>query len=323
MKRQGILWAAWYAALLALTPAAAGMTSAAECQIELPAAEVEITSSYGEPSEYAETTRPYRSFYQRLSKAADGDVGPREEACAMRGLTEWARAGVLLGPTLTFESKRQRIRYAHALNIALAKLSDRGRKVPKEVIEWAKELARVSARDFQLRRRVVGGPDNLWVWSGVTAASFLLLEAEPSLVEHQQRVWSDSISGIAPDGTIKRELRRGKRALLYSVYYLSALRWLQALREKRSLQSTSFEQEAITRLEHRVEDALCRSRLMPTRPEAQVTPNRLSFESIPVFSDTGYVQRLLACGAPLTNKSSPLSGGDFEKTKGILLPEVR
>lgn len=296
--------------------------SQSQCTIPAPPPEVAIVSPYKSAEAYADTTRPYRSFYSQVARWVDGSTA--DQACAITALESWAKSGVMTAQAKSFEGERQKIRYATAANIIITKLAASGKKVSPRVVAWAQHITREETQYFLNRRGEVHGPDNLWVWSGVSAASFQMISQDPKLAAYSDRVWSDAIGGILPDGRIKRELQRAQRALNYTTYYLAALRWLEAFRSAQGKSTNAGERAAIARLERQILTSMCANpRRMSGLPDIQNPPDHLDLEAKPVYFRADFRDKLMRCGAVFKDSFAPLFGGDVTTTRRLIDARIR
>ena len=129
--------------------------------------------------------------------------------CARNMIDRWATAKALLVPPTTLEAIRQRARFAIGLNIVAIKLRSAGHPVASVSADWLQRLSNVAVDDFRKRANKSGWIDNLYVWSGVNAASSALLTNDREMRAYATEVWQRSIAQIAPDGSLKSELARG------------------------------------------------------------------------------------------------------------------
>jgi len=174
--------------------------------------------------EHLELILPLRAFATDASKRADSS-DPEEQKWGFAMMHAWAKGRALLDAPLDFIGKRERQRFTIALNIIALKLRACGLNI-EPLLAWLNQLNRGVIADFA--QHVAIG--NLYVWSGVCAASCALLDADSDAKRYENHVWQRSVDGIRADGFIEPEIRRGARALLYHVYYLSALLTLAAFR---------------------------------------------------------------------------------------------
>lgn len=293
----------------------AGSAAASEgCPLIDPVREVSAISPYESETRYAESTRPVRRFVRAVLRAADHEPGAQRDECAIANLAHWARAGALLARPSNFEGGRQRIRYVFALNIAALKLGLTPTK-DGEILAWLRSATvRVSA-DFARHRSVRGSADNLYVWSGAAAASYLLLANDPDLAAYQAAVWSDAIRAIDATGTVRLETSRGYHSLHYHTYFLSALLWLREFRARLG-ESTDEAAGSLGRLDRFIRHSVC-----SPGPAADGTPKRpaetLAAESLKVLDEPLW-RGLRECGIKDTEIGPALMGGDMRATLVLL-----
>lgn len=268
-------------------------------------------SPYESEARYAETTREVRQFIRGIVEAGDREADATSVECAKVALRKWASGSGLLSKPDNFEGGRARIRYAFALNIAALKLGITPSDEP-EIIEWLGSLSRQVASDFARHRVLRKSADNLYVWSGATAASFLLLAQDKILVDYQEDVWNDGLKSIRQDGTVRLEVDRGTRSVPYHTYYLSALLWLSKFREHLGSQMAPDAARDIARLDGFLEQSICAS-----GPNSERPPSTIAAESLQVL-DSRLWAILRGCGIRWTDTKSVLLGGEMTNTLKVI-----
>jgi poly(beta-D-mannuronate) lyase len=259
---------------------------------------------------------PMRNFLTIISRSADRSGDAITLDCAKKNLDNWARSGALLEPSENFFGNRQLIRYAIALNVIVAKLGTIDTPLDGATQAWLRQLTKKVASNFEGNPRRV---NNLYVWSGVAAATGLLNSPDQQLESYQQRVWSRAISAIRPDGTVEAELHRGTRALMYHSYYLSAIIWLERLRNSLGHISTTDDNRAIARLKRRVLRGLCSStNTMTENIERQIKPTPIAYRDLFYLADRDMREELTRCGLQRPRSFDPLIGGDLLKINELL-----
>jgi poly(beta-D-mannuronate) lyase len=174
--------------------------------------------------EHLNLISPLRAFVSTASKWADSP-DPDEQECGWLMMRAWAEGRALLQPPVDFIGQRERQRFTIALNIIALKLGACGFDICP-ALPWLEELNRGVMEDFEKHRDI----GNLYVWSGVCAASYAVLNGDRVAKDYEDRVWQQSVGCILADGHVESEIHRGARALIYHAYYLSALLTLAAFR---------------------------------------------------------------------------------------------
>lgn len=264
-------------------------------------------------------TTPIRSFLDLVGRAADAGRRATDPGCAVRNLNGWADARALLDPPQDFAGNRQLLRYAFGLNIAAAKLRAGGTALDPRTIAWLQEVTALAVGPFSRASDRRGVVNNLYVWSGATAASALLLAPNDSLRRYSDSVWSRSIGAIGGDGTITAELRRGSRALSYHAYYLSGLLWLDDLRAKLGSAPSSGDVQAIGRLTSRITNNVCQPNTpLPGSNASQIPPTPAAYRSMYHLESVGSQQRLQSCRLPQGTDYDPFLGGSVPVSMQVL-----
>ncbi|HLY57367.1 MAG TPA: alginate lyase family protein [Stellaceae bacterium] len=257
---------------------------------------------------------PLRAFVTEASSRADSPDRD-DRACAARLMESWARGGALLEAPRSFEATRERQRFAIALNIVALKLHAAGVD-SAPLLDWLGRLNHAVIADFDKRNQV----DNLFVWSGVAASSYALLAHDDDAARYAAMVWTQAIGLIRPDGTIASELARGRRALVYHAYELSALLVLRAFREAAGDHANPEDIAALRRLSDRVVEALCdpadMARAAGSPQQEPVPPTELS----PIVAFAGDLgdARIRRCGSPDIPAADPVMGGNLMRTAALL-----
>jgi hypothetical protein len=298
----------------------------AACPLMAPQEQPEARRGYADPAGSVPNERnramnrqaasPLRDFIGSIGSAADGS-GPLSGGCAVENLDRWAAAGALLQGPDSFAAHRQQLRYALGLNIATAKLIAGGARPGAGVDGWLQQLTMTAVAPFRREGNSIDTVNNLYVWSGVVAASALLIGRNPEALQYQQQVWQNATAAIGPDGVVRAELRRGARSLSYHAYYLSALLWLQRLRAHLGLPATPDELAAVTRLEGLLERSVCEG-YFPAAGVPQIRPTVPAYKSVLFFADPSVTGRLQSCGLRPAPGFDAFLGGDINATLRLL-----
>jgi poly(beta-D-mannuronate) lyase len=257
---------------------------------------------------------PLRNFVTDASRRADS-TDPAQRECALAMMRDWAKNRAMEVPPADFGGLRELERFGISLNIIALKLRADGLDIGP-LLGWLGELNRIVIGRFESRDRV----DNLYVWSGVAAASYALLSRDDGARRHADDVWKKGLAAIRPDGFVDSELRRGSRALLYHVYDLSALLTLRAFRTALGETNSDQDQVSLARLADRVGASLCDPSSMATASGSATQEKTPAIEFAPIVAFAGNLSgpRLLGCAPEGIPKSDPILGGEFDKTAAIL-----
>jgi len=270
---------------------------------------------------------PLRTFVTDASKRVDSEDHAEQE-CAQHMMLEWAHGKALEEEPADIAGQHDRQIFDISLNIIALKLQKEGFNIDP-LLGWLGDLNRAVISFFENRNRLATaahrpGPgwapvDNLYVWSGVNAASFAVLNGDRGAKRYEDAVWSGAIGAIRPDGYLESELRRGGRALHYHAYDLSAMLTMHAFRRALGEPLTTQDRAAIDRLVERVGTALCDPSGIAAAaggiPQEKAIPLVVGtgFALVPEFA-TRQVQSCL----PDIPKADPLFGGRLDKTDEIL-----
>jgi len=270
---------------------------------------------------------PLRTFVTDASVRADS-ADRAEQECALHMMLEWAKAKSMEEAPADIAGEHDRQLFTISLNIITLKLRAAGLKIDP-LLGWLGDLNHEVIDYFDHRHQVATAAhrpdagwapvDNLYVWSGVNAASYAVLSADREAKRYEDKVWSQAIEAIGPEGYLESELRRGARALTYHVYDLSAILTLYAFRQALSEPLSVDERAAIMRLVDRVGNALCDPSGMAAAagnvPQEKVTPLVFSpgHTLEPDFSNP----QIRSCLANIP-ATDPMFGGNLENTARIL-----
>jgi poly(beta-D-mannuronate) lyase len=212
-------------------------------------------------AEHAALLRPISMFSYHLAEATDAvPLESGNARCAIGLLRAWADAGALTQAP-DYVGVRERARFVIGFNLTVLKLRSGGYDVDDKTLQWLHELTRASVAGFPVRSAIA----NLDVWSGVDAATFLLLGPDDDLKAHALAEWRGGIGQIASDGSLGSEMKRGQRALLYHQYYLSGLLMLAAMLPAIGYALPEDDVSALRRLGQYVATSLCQPTDIETR----------------------------------------------------------
>jgi poly(beta-D-mannuronate) lyase len=271
--------------------------------------------------------QPLRTFVTDASARADS-ADHAEQECALQMMLVWAKGKSMEEAPADIAGEHDRQLFAISLNIITLKLRAAGLKIDP-LLGWLGEVNRDVTGYFEHRNQVSTAAhrpdagwapvDNLYVWSGVNAASYAVLHDDRDARRYEDKVWGGAIEAIGPDGYLESELRRGARALTYHVYDLSAILTMLAFRQALSEPVTPTERAAITRLVERVGSALCDPSAMAAKA-GNVTQEKV----VPLVFSPGHTlapdfsnEQIRSC-LPNIPTTDPMFGGNLENTAKIL-----
>ncbi|MGK7871398.1 alginate lyase family protein [Falsiroseomonas sp. E2-1-a20] len=263
---------------------------------------------------HLEMLRPLNEFMQDVARATDEPGGAVDFHCAVALLRSWAAAGALLERPLELNGTVERSQMALGLNVLAVKLGDAGVPLDGMTLNWLDRLTTETIDFFE--RRPFG---NLEVWSGANAASLLLLRPSRRASAYQDRVWHQATAHIGPDGTVPSELRRGRRAMVYHQYYLSAVLVLRSLREARGLRATADENQAIHRLGALVSESHCNAAAIGAAAGIQQDRTGPADQRImAAFGQEVVTEQFRRCAPRAASTVVPLLGGRLDRVQQIL-----
>ncbi len=163
--------------------------------------------------------------------------------CLTGTLDSWAKADALLGPTRDMQPGYDRAWALAGLSLAILKGKRVGLRPTDDLRRWLKQLAtqvRTFADGHNLR-------NNLGAWSALAVGASSQITANESDWQWAVAYHKMLLREVGSDGSLPRELNRGKRALGYHVFAAIPLIALQQLRECRK-DADESSKNSLTRL---------------------------------------------------------------------------
>lgn len=262
--------------------------------------------------------KPVRDLLRIVADAADHGLDsavPGDAACARANLGSWAAAGALLKrPTWSVPMAEQTIAVV-GLNLAALKFERAGQPLPSEVRTWISEATSVIVATYEANKF----RSNLYVWSGVAAASNDVLMGTKRYTSYTTRVWRESVAKIRPDGYVDDELARKGRALIYHNYLRGALTLLNSLRLQLGEIVAPAELASLERLDRAVNTNVCDSAPIAALAGAsQEAFGRWETSIGTYFAEAGKNPDWQRCTRTPAGFSGPTYGGRFDLTSRML-----
>lgn len=318
----------WLTALIVISCILCRQGNAAEvCVIPPPVSQVEGVDFYTDKhastvdvekqAADAASYRPIQMFVYRLEKMLDDDVTkPGSMDCVIHNLDYWAMSHAMMRHPSNFSGIRQRARFTIALNVIALKLMAAGFKLNDSIRLWLHGLSMEAIRDFEARQP----RGNLYIWSGVDAASDALLSNDPTSRQYATTVWKQGIAKINSNGTVDTELDRASRSLLYHQYYLSGLLMLRSYRIALGNVISAADEAALELLATRVEEGLCDTSSMSSLlgGAEQEIPPPYQFAVPTAFGQGFFHSAWYRCANIPPSLIDSGAGGDMAKLSEIL-----
>lgn len=189
----------------------------------------------------------------RLDRLLESRLDTDVTDCIQKNLTAWANASALSKtPTWSVQLAEQ-TKANVALQFIFLKLGAMGVQPPDKVRNWRRDVLLTLLKAYDdIKYR-----GNLYVWSGVAAASEDLLEHDEHLRRYHDAVWKYAIDVIGNDGTLEQEMGRGRRALIYHTFFYNALSALWNMRNALRTETSPSDLDALRRLSKAVGEAAC------------------------------------------------------------------
>jgi poly(beta-D-mannuronate) lyase len=253
-------------------------------------------------------------FMASIERAVDAPAPKRdgqEVRCALQALRSWAQARALTEEPGNTGGKVERLEHLVGLNLIALKARMDGLDLPPETMGWLGELERWIIADYAQQEQ----RNNLYDWSGASAALSTLLTGDRAAREYQDRVWHEALRKIRPDGSLDQEMERSHRALIYHQFAFSALLVLRTARGGLHDPVTQDDDAALRRLADRIGQGLCRPETMAAAAHAeQELPGDWGYR-IPVVFGAGLLsQDWTRCGHRPQALNDIRMGGDLERS---------
>ena len=194
------------------------------------------------------SVKPLEDFRRDVTRfSSRGLAGSKASSqCAGRWMAHWAAGGALLGRMSETQAHYER-RWALTA-IAMAYLMVKA-EIPAEdraVIErWLDRVADAVTTEPTLRSR---NPNNLTYWAGAALGAVASATGHAGHWSKARAIYRDALTHIQPDGSLPREVARGRMALHYHNFAIRPLVILAELSERRGEAGYSAGNGAIHRL---------------------------------------------------------------------------
>jgi poly(beta-D-mannuronate) lyase len=243
-------------------------------------------------------------------------------SCANQLLEEWAKADALRtalddAGAYSLQGGVNRQKLLRSFVMVALKLKFHGLQLGPDVTPWLTKLVHNNNRSW----RQITLRTNLYYWAGATAADFYLLSHDQDSLQFQNQVWSDAISAIHDDGYLDAELARGRRALVYHQYALSAILSLREARRAMGLQIADAEQHRIQLLFNRVGTSLCHPDTMAAAAKVASVeiPDYWGFREIDALGTDLSNDDMKKCSVPVDSYFDINNGGDQKINHAMFL----
>lgn len=199
---------------------------------------------------YAETAGPYKQLGIDIVNAADAyrTTGSRAAVeCAIQHMDAAAKEGVFTGHMSSRQAYYVQGWVIGAVAIAYLKIRDSG-LVPhhqqKEILAWIQQVVPQTTHYYDTGDQ----KNNHLYWAGVEVAAAGIAANNRKLFNWGINTYHVGVAQIQPDGSLPREMRRGRRALHYHLYALSPLVYLAEFGEDNGLHLYAERDYAIKKL---------------------------------------------------------------------------
>lgn len=173
----------------------------------------------------AEIREPLNQFLDALVVAADSYVRTKDPAakdCGLSLLRHWAEENSLLGGAFSNQGNAVRAWALGTMALAYIKLDALDESDPV-IDDWLGRIAE-AAIDYERERKArFGGYTNIDYWIGLAVGATGLAIDHPDYWDYAKRLYAVGLEEIQSDGSLRAELNRGQRALLYHSFAATPL----------------------------------------------------------------------------------------------------
>jgi len=244
--------------------------------------------------------------------------------CANLILEDWATKNALRTTNLSDGSfsrygainRRQMIK---AFTILALKLKENGMELGPHVLPWLEKLVHDLIPSLRQRGSRADGQGNLWFWDGATAAVFYLLSKDRASYQFQDKVWHQAVAAIDNDGYLPTEITRGRRALVYHMYALSAILLLREARRAIGIHTRQEEEARLKLLGARICSTFSNPKPMMVKAQASdmERPGEWGARLIVVYGQDLLTDDWKTCGIKVENFIDVGSCGDQRKLRKL------
>jgi poly(beta-D-mannuronate) lyase len=193
--------------------------------------------------EYAATAGPYKKLGQEVVDAADAyrTTGSRAAAeCAIAHMMAAAKQGAFTGKMSSNQAYYVQGWVIGATAIAYLKIRDSGlvsKEDSREILPWIVKVTHQTMHYYDVRKqkRTGDAENNHLYWAGVEVAAAGIAANNRKLFDWGIDTYHVGVDQIQPDGSLPREMHRGRRALHYHLYALAPLVYLAEFGEDNGL----------------------------------------------------------------------------------------
>jgi poly(beta-D-mannuronate) lyase len=192
---------------------------------------------------YAASAGPYKELGQQIVDAADAyrATGSRDAAkCAVWHMEGAAKDGVFTGKMSSNQAYYVQGWVIGAAAIAYLKVRDSRVILPeqkRDILPWIVKVVRQTMNyyDARMQKGTGDAENNHLYWAGVEVSAAGIVANDRKLFKWGIDTYHIGIEQIQPDGSLPREMRRGRRALHYHLYAVAPLVYLAGFGEDNGL----------------------------------------------------------------------------------------
>lgn len=264
---------------------------------------------------------PIFTFFRTMERALDGAnarPGNPDTDCAFQLFGQWAKAGALTFEPQVYEGqgKVKRGLLNPGFQVIGIKFRAAGYTLDGIILAWLRKMDQENVEFYTKGTNRA----NQRVWAATGAALNNILARDPVALAFQDQVWHEALAAIDNDGFIAAELDRGKQALVYHIYSLSATLVLEAARNALGYSESAEERLHVKKLAVAIGEALCDSHKMGELAKAKIRipDGQWAYEVTNGFGSDRFDANWSRCGLPQTDFNARDMGGDSRRSAAIL-----
>jgi len=205
---------------------------------------------------YVASAGPYKQLGQQIVDAADAyrTTGSSDAAeCVIQHMGAAAKDGVFTGRMSSNQAYYVQGWVIGATAIAYLKIRDSGLILPEqehEILPWIVKVVHQTMNyyDVRIQKGTGDAENNHLYWAGVEVSAAGIAANNRELFKWGMDTYPVGIEQIQPDGSLPREMRRGRRALHYHLYAVAPLVYLAEFGEDNGLNLYAEDNYALKKL---------------------------------------------------------------------------
>jgi poly(beta-D-mannuronate) lyase len=185
---------------------------------------------------------PLESFMKVIAKESDNYLGAKKSKeagrCAVDWILNWAKESALTGEMKSEQAFYERKWMLAGIALVYAKVRNEATEKEKSKIQsWLSELADLTIEHSDHYK---GPRNNHYYWEGLAVGAVGKLTRKDRYLTWARTVFASALDEIQEDGSLPKEISRGKRALHYHIFSAAPLVFLSSILDLDSSVLTKF-----------------------------------------------------------------------------------